>query len=107
MIGDAELGHNFGKGMGDAGRELEQGKPVERASLWSFFLPSGFLQALQSQFCASLWGFFSRPLRGHPWYLLAGFQPAWPCLEVVRVNVQHRHSRARDEICAQKEMINK
>lgn len=76
-------------------------------SLFFFVAIRVFLQALQSQFWASLCGFLSRPLLSHPRCLLAGFQPAWPRLAVVRVNVQHQHLGARDEICAQKEIINK
>lgn len=48
MIGDVELSHDFGKGIGDAGRELEQGKPLEMASLCSFLRLSGFFCSLSS-----------------------------------------------------------
>lgn len=100
MIGDVELSHDFGKGIGDAGRELEQGKPLEMASLCSFLRLSGFFAV--SVLCQPGWFSVPSPPRS-PWYLLAGFQHTWPCLEVVRVNMQCRHLGDRDEICAQKE----
>lgn len=104
MIGDAKLGHRFGKVVGHAGAGRSCGNGQV---LFCFAAIRGFMQTLQSQYCASLCSFLFRPLPGHPWCLLAGFQPSWPCLEVVCVNVQRWHLGARDEICAQKDIINK
>lgn len=93
-----ELGHDFGKGIGDAGWDLEQGKPVEMASLYSFLLPSGFFCRHCSLSSVPACAVSSPVPSLVTQCLLADFQPAWLCLEVVHVNVQRRHSEARDEI---------
>lgn len=103
-IGDVTLDHDFGRVVGHAGAGQSCGNGQV---LFCFAAIRVFMQMLQFQYCAGPCSFLFRPLPGCSWRLLAGFQPSWPCLEVVCVNVQRWHLGARNEICAQKEIINK